>query len=156
MGGRRRTRDGFTLVELLVVIAIIAVLVGLLLPAVQYARSSARWTQCLSQMHNIGVALEAYMDAHGVRAKFPDCAQPPTMTPTRPTMVTTLAEFIESDTVVFKCPSDDAYYRDQMLAEMNPPRPAENRTFFENEGLSYEYNAPRLAKKTRQQVMENR
>lgn len=152
----RKARVGFTLVELLVVIAIMSVLIGMLLPAVQYARSTARRTQCLSQLHNIGVAMESYMNNHGERAKFPDCAQLPSLTPNRPTLVKTLADYIENDTVVFKCPSDDAFFRDAVLAQMNPPKPAEGLAFHEKEGLSYEYNAPRLAKNTRQKVMENR
>src|SRR6476661_2723548 len=76
---RPLTRTAFTLVELLVVIAIMAALLGLLLPAVQYARSSARRTQCLSQLHNIGVAMDNYMDSHGQRAKYPDAAQLPSL-----------------------------------------------------------------------------
>src|SRR5437762_1534868 len=63
---------GFTLVELLVVIAIIAVLVALLLPAVQYARESARSTQCKSNLRQIGLALDQYVDKQGARGKFPD------------------------------------------------------------------------------------
>src|SRR5262245_597747 len=55
----------FTLVELLVVIAIIGVLVGLLLPAVQAAREAARQSQCLSNLKQVGVALQSYSNAHG-------------------------------------------------------------------------------------------
>src|SRR4051812_39144710 len=68
-----RKRKAFTLVELLVVIGIIAVLVGILLPALNKARSSAQKIKCAAQLRNLGQAFVLYANAN--KGKLPQHKQ---------------------------------------------------------------------------------
>jgi len=113
------------------VIAIIGILMGMLIPAVQWVRESSRRSTCSSQLRQIGIALDMYMERKGNRAEYPRAADfpDPTIT-TLPSIAKVLASYIEDSQPVFGCPDDLEY--------------------FDTLGISYEYRGSFLGGHTRQ------
>jgi prepilin-type N-terminal cleavage/methylation domain-containing protein/prepilin-type processing-associated H-X9-DG protein len=97
----------FTLVELLVVLAIIAILAALLLPAVSRAKESGRGAACISNLRQIGVALQLYVDENQQRlpAMRDRAAATDTNQPALPSVEIVLRDQL-GNTNVLRCPSD--------------------------------------------------
>jgi prepilin-type N-terminal cleavage/methylation domain-containing protein/prepilin-type processing-associated H-X9-DG protein len=100
---KTRRPAAFTLVELLVVVSIIAVLIGLLLPAVQASRAAARRTQCSSNIRQLGLAMAQFCDAH--RGQFPDTSHNQSGD-VEQSWIYTVAPFMESVDAIRICPDD--------------------------------------------------
>lgn len=115
----RRLIQGFTLIELLVVIAVIAVLVGLLLPALSSAREGGRAAVCLANLREIGMICRAYGDEN--KGKSPAIGQPYAALPNWALVVqagsglagTTGAELFAARSVLV-CPTSRAKYGPDM------------------------------------------
>ena len=120
-------RSGFTLIELLVVIAIIAVLIGLLVPAVQKVREAAARIQCANNLKQMGLAIHNYCDTHGGR--FPQSTHSGDVSKS---WIFTLAPYMENVNKIRICPFDSkgqdrlendgtSYAMNEYVCESYPP-----------------------------------
>ncbi|OQA03366.1 MAG: hypothetical protein BWY69_00506 [Planctomycetes bacterium ADurb.Bin401] len=120
-------KKGFTLVELLVVLSIIALLMGILMPALGAARRSAYRVGCKQNLHGCSIAFRMYLDEN--RNVMPVIFNLPNSTkqeePNSVSLYGTLGKYL-SGKEALKCPADKWY--------------GKNTTFFAEEGASYEYN----------------
>jgi prepilin-type N-terminal cleavage/methylation domain-containing protein len=152
----RPQRRGFTLIELLVVISIIAVLMSLILPAVQQAREAGRRTQCMNNQKNIALGAIAYATAR--RGKLPASGYYGLVTASTPSLYPQRSWVVELLPNLDQGPLADRWRRDALWNDTTAPKadltnaaigqtnigaltcPDDDSAFAQNGGLSYVAN----------------
>jgi prepilin-type N-terminal cleavage/methylation domain-containing protein len=114
-------RRAFTLIELLVVIAIIAILAAMLMPVLSRGKERGRTAVCLSNLHQIGIALQIYIDQNNNHLPFMEDASTNSMTTNIYPSVDIVLKNQLGSPKILRCPSDD-------------------KMIFETTGSSYAWN----------------
>ena len=119
---RATSRSAFTLIELLVVIAIIAVLAGLLLPVLARAKEQGRAAACLSNLHQVGIALQLYVDENNDKL---------------PVLYDAL---LNADPAIPRTNTIDVVLTNQLGSTKVLRCPSDKKNLFEQTGSSYAWN----------------
>jgi prepilin-type N-terminal cleavage/methylation domain-containing protein len=149
-----RRHAAFSLVELLVAIGVIAVLLGLLLPVLIKARKSSDRTRCLSNLHQIAVAYQLYLQEHQQRVMRvnPIPTEKGLVPYAAPSLVEVLNPYlgrmparltptgVPAGNEPFRCPTDHLTAKDDAGGALTLPPNVTVGTYFDAEGTSYEYN----------------
>lgn len=127
-------RRAFTLIELLIVIAILALIMGILFPAISHARVQARRTVCANNLREIGRGFLEYLtesrDILPYASLTPSNGPAPLTTDKAIYIADVLRGYVGNDEI-FRCPDD--------VSGISRPPPNEGRSYFESEKSSYEY-----------------
>jgi len=136
-----RKRSAFTLIEILVTVAIIGLLVSITVPSLAAARRQSKNTKCKHNLHQIGVAMQSYLQQH--RDRFPFCKRTPSETGDMWTLPMALSREVgyqgrevteDFRNEVFECPAD--------RGALKATDPDFGKRFYDSYGTSYEWQKP--------------
>lgn len=146
----RPSTRAFTLIEVLVTIAIIAVLIGILFPAISAARSRGERTACSSNIHQVGMAMRSYLDANGDVYPFasfmPSVDSFPVQSGQTIFIADVLLEHAAGDPKIFACTKD--------TGQIARTAPNVGKSYFDTEKSSYEFRSHLLGGQTMESALK--